>query len=101
MSSEVKTEPGEVEVCASCLDKNGGMKCANCESEYYCSKECQKDHWPSHKRICKQKVFEKNISERTARICRDFIKGDCFKSIVTAMRKKKPKGIYLDLDVGL
>ena len=28
--------------------------CANCEEAYYCSKECQKRHWPIHKASCKK-----------------------------------------------
>ncbi|GAQ90612.1 hypothetical protein KFL_006620070 [Klebsormidium nitens] len=28
-------------------------KCANCSLAYYCSKDHQKKHWPSHKQHCK------------------------------------------------
>ena len=27
-------------------------KCARCEKEYYCSRECQKEHWKIHKKVC-------------------------------------------------
>ena len=32
--------------------------CAKCEEVCYCSKECQKRHWPFHKAICKKKDRE-------------------------------------------
>ena len=32
--------------------------CANCKEACYCSKECQKRHWPDHKTICKKKGRE-------------------------------------------
>lgn len=28
-------------------------KCSRCKKVYYCSKECQKRHWPTHKLSCK------------------------------------------------
>lgn len=28
------------------------LKCAKCKSVWYCSKECQKKHWPKHKPTC-------------------------------------------------
>jgi len=30
-------------------------RCAKCKSVYYCSKECQLNHWPSHRGVCKAK----------------------------------------------
>lgn len=38
-------------VCASC-GKPASLRCARCKSVHYCSKECQKADWPSHKRSC-------------------------------------------------
>merc|ERR1712098_742403 len=43
--------------CANCekLEKSlkEFKKCLGCNSVYYCSKDCQRAHWPSHKNICK------------------------------------------------
>lgn len=38
--------------CASCLGK-GAMRCKACHTANYCSRRCQKAHWPFHKKICK------------------------------------------------
>ena len=40
-------------------------KCAKCKSEVYCSKECQKDHWPFHKRFCNE-IVENSSQEINA-----------------------------------
>jgi hypothetical protein len=46
--------------CASCgvaeregTDAKSCFKC-KCKLVYYCSKECQKKHWPEHKARCKK-----------------------------------------------
>ena len=45
------------ESCASCKAKNGGgttlRLCAGCCIPVYCSTECQKKDWISHKPVCK------------------------------------------------
>lgn len=49
-------------VCANCLrtesEEGKGLKsCSKCLLTFYCSKECQKDHWKSaHKKECKEIV---------------------------------------------
>lgn len=41
--------------CDSCHAAEGTLCCSKCKSVYYCSKECQKDHWQKrHKAICTQ-----------------------------------------------
>lgn len=30
------------------------QRCAGCQKQWYCSKECQKLHWPFHKQTCKK-----------------------------------------------
>ncbi|MCJ1441247.1 MAG: hypothetical protein MMC23_001733 [Stictis urceolatum] len=51
----------KVEPCANVDHEDGGndcskrgiLVCANCKLMQYCSKECQKAHWPMHKTSCK------------------------------------------------
>ncbi|KAI0148048.1 hypothetical protein F4776DRAFT_294893 [Hypoxylon sp. NC0597] len=38
-------------ICAVCW-KEGGSACIRCKSCHYCSKECQKNDWKSHKLLC-------------------------------------------------
>lgn len=42
--------------CAYCQEfqEEGLMLCAKCKLVYYCSKDCQRYAWPTHKRICKK-----------------------------------------------
>ena len=35
-----------------CLPGRKLRVCAGCGSVYYCSKDCQKKAWPTHKHIC-------------------------------------------------
>ncbi|KAJ7328713.1 hypothetical protein DFH08DRAFT_916603 [Mycena albidolilacea] len=30
------------------------QKCAGCKQQWYCSRVCQKSHWPDHKKACKE-----------------------------------------------
>ena len=42
--------------CAPCLKRGSQTelrRCAGCKSFSYCSKDCQRSDWPSHKRLCK------------------------------------------------
>lgn len=42
--------------CAGCKKEKGSgeLKCCSvCNITLYCSKECQGNHWPTHKRLCK------------------------------------------------
>jgi hypothetical protein len=44
-----------VKMCANC--SNGYVEelfcCSRCKTETYCSVDCQKAHWPEHKKACK------------------------------------------------
>lgn len=37
--------------CRKLFDKV--RKCGRCKVVFYCSVECQRDHWPEHKKICR------------------------------------------------
>jgi hypothetical protein len=41
-------------VCGATQKEDGGRlrQCAKCKKQQYCSTECQKDHWKSHKKSC-------------------------------------------------
>jgi hypothetical protein len=44
--------------CSNCLKYNFGgeskrLDCSRCNTECYCNAECQKAHWPIHKKACK------------------------------------------------
>jgi len=39
--------------CAVC-DKESTTRCSRCHTQYYCSRDCQKSDWASHKANCKK-----------------------------------------------
>ena len=54
-------------ICANCdaMASNTHLrKCAACKRVAYCSKECQKKHWPVHKTVCKSAPME-SCSKKT------------------------------------
>lgn len=56
---KVRKEFGTV-YCSNCMvkerdDEEKFKKCARCKVNYYCSRKCQKAHWPVHKHQCKEK----------------------------------------------
>ncbi|KAI0648656.1 ankyrin [Trametes meyenii] len=45
--------PTDVKACTACGKSDGPLKwCSKCYAIWYCSKECQKIDWPTHKRSC-------------------------------------------------
>ncbi|GFH61355.1 hypothetical protein CTEN210_17831 [Chaetoceros tenuissimus] len=74
----------EATVCPNCF-KSGddiGSKlsaCSKCNSAYYCSRECQVEDWPKHKRMCKNncqasKRLETSLDSRGNNIKNLFLK---------------------------
>ena len=61
--------------CANCSIKKIQLnRCGRCKTVFYCSRECQKNHWSSHKKVCgykcehlvekkqtKQSVYKYNV----------------------------------------
>ena len=43
--------------CLTCNNKNCKLRCIQCESVYFCDKECQKKAWPIHKLHCGRDLF--------------------------------------------
>src|SRR5210317_1914122 len=61
MSSEEEAVAAADEVCASCgiaaIDDIKLKKCA-CKLVQYCSVDCQKNHRPQHKKLCRKRLVE-------------------------------------------
>jgi hypothetical protein len=43
-----------IKLCRGCGKDENTSACTACKCVYYCSKECQKDDWPTHKKLCKK-----------------------------------------------
>ena len=52
--------------CALCGKGGAKSKCADCRQVSYCSRDCQKAHWKTHKSVCTQAcviVFHGSIQD--------------------------------------
>merc|ERR1711964_404288 len=56
--------------CAGCNKSNGVWFCKGCNAVMYCSRECQKSHWKTHKPHCK-KVQAKVVAPQAELECVD------------------------------
>ena len=43
----------EHKICVKCSEKRASSFCSRCQVTPYCSKDCQRGHWPAHKTFCK------------------------------------------------
>eukprot|EP00038_Savillea_parva_P011622 m.198859 g.198859 ORF g.198859 m.198859 type:complete len:511 (-) comp20572_c0_seq1:35-1567(-) len=39
--------------CVKCSTALARSKCGGCRAVHYCGRECQTEHWPTHKKFCK------------------------------------------------
>lgn len=51
--SQVAKLDDSSQICANCLKQDCIATCGACRHIYYCSLECQKQHWAVHKHYCK------------------------------------------------
>jgi radical SAM protein with 4Fe4S-binding SPASM domain len=51
---EAETDEERAKICVVCYKyvKNDMKKCSRCKAVWYCSAECQKKDWGSHKTKC-------------------------------------------------
>lgn len=55
MSAAINGQRGFVDsipVCSSCGEEKPGKKCSKCKVVQYCDRNCQRLHWPVHKKAC-------------------------------------------------
>nr|CAG4640861.1 EOG090X06BA [Eulimnadia texana] len=54
LNSAVNGQRGfaEEQVCGTCGQEKAPKKCSKCKMVQYCDKECQRLHWPLHKKEC-------------------------------------------------
>ncbi|XP_068710703.1 ankyrin repeat and MYND domain-containing protein 2-like isoform X2 [Montipora foliosa] len=52
--------------CSVCTEKRNVKKCSACKMVGYCSVRCQKLHWPTHKKFCKElaKEYERQLAAK-------------------------------------
>ena len=62
--------PPNTFLCSACRAPSAKSKCTKCKNAHYCSKSCQKSHWPYHKSYCwglmnQMKLLQKDTSTTT------------------------------------
>merc|ERR1719397_1195306 len=101
-SSSNLQQLGPAKFCANCFVKVAncepkendwyGCKCQNCQSLKfsrcgrchimpYCSRDCQLEHWSSHKKICKKFSKGDQVQEDTMRMFRIAFNGFAFETL--------------------
>lgn len=76
---EIEGPAESKEKCCQVCGKTGAgpngdkplKKCSKCQQVFYCSVECQKKDWPTHKLVCKvdpEDFIMKHFNEKTLQI---------------------------------
>lgn len=66
---ETEKEVGDPPVapCDKCNKENAHLRCSSCKIVYYCTAECQKKHWKTHKLQCKESMKKGQEAEEEAK----------------------------------
>ena len=57
--SNLERNDGTCMLPGGMIERNKMLYCTRCSHVYYCSPECQKAHWPSHREVCEYFVNRK------------------------------------------
>jgi hypothetical protein len=49
--------------CIICGSKLNLSKCSRCRKAYYCSANCQKEHWPYHRNVCRPSSSKESVEK--------------------------------------
>lgn len=54
--------------CSTCGEEKASRRCSRCKNEIYCGPDCQKVHWPIHKKTCTPAKTEVKPNSESAAI---------------------------------
>jgi len=97
-------ERGSCACCRKMADRKEFKKCSGCEVTLYCSKACQKQDWPRHRKEC-HKVDEDSIDhlltngDRGSRRLATLQVNRYWHCIVSLAREKSIPAIYLGVEI--
>lgn len=77
-------------VCMNC-DEKAKTKCSKCHMTFYCSQNCQKEDWPSHKILCQKFVDAKTKEKDDLRNKKDKTDGEIFQLEMDDLEKSTGK----------
>ena len=60
--SLVTASSNDTMICASCGSSDATRRCTRCKDVVYCNTTCQKADWKEHKKICKRKEDDNDVS---------------------------------------
>jgi splicing suppressor protein 51 len=85
----------EARVCATCNTTDVPLlKCARCKAVSYCSKDCQKAHWKTHKQICAHIADVRAISNN--KVYHNRPEEETFKLLIDTLRMRQEDEYALD-----